>query len=261
MNITWTLRWIAIMLYIRLFSRIFWFSIRLFFQSWIFIISNMSLDRLLWNRIIRNKISQYQIDFDWLSFFSQIQYDHNRLKLFYASIVKNINVRFNSNISTFINSHEISLSSFFCQLNLHRTISTILLFLFNHSRLSQTRHVKKSWKFVDHCFIQTSFDSNHYCWKLWCFKSFSFQRCFLTKTIKVEVKSICVNNRASFFTKHQFLTFKIWKKICFRCREFNWVNSTDSNRWNFDLTNDNVFHNVIFIDCVVEIELLLFFNA
>ena len=183
----------------------------------------MSLDRLLWNRIICNKISQYWINFDWLFFF-RVQYDHDCLKLFYESMMKNVDVRFNSSISTFINSHEV-LSSFFflCQLHLHQIISIILFFLFNDSWSSQTRHVKKSWRLVDYCFIQTSFNSSRHYWELWCFKSFFFRCCFLTKTIKVEVKSICVNSRTSFFTKHQLLIFKIWKKTCSRCREFNQV--------------------------------------
>ena len=223
MNITWTLRWTAVRSYIRLFSRIFWFSIRLFIQNWIFIILNILLNRLLWNHIICNKISQYWINFDWLSFFFEfntitITWNCFMNWLWKMSMFDSIRVFLHSLIHTKFRRH-----FFFCQLNLHWTISTILFSLFNDSRSSRIQHVKKSWRFVDHYFIQTSFNSSCHCWKLCCFKSFFFRHCFLMKTIKVEVKSIYVNSRTNFFTEHQFLIFKIWKKIRSRCRKFDWI--------------------------------------
>ena len=139
----------------------------------------MSLNRLFWDRIIRNKISQYRIDFNWLSLFFEfntitIAWNYSMNRLWKMSMFNSTRVFLHSSIHTKSRCHFL----FFCQLNLHRTISTILLFSFNDSRSSRTRHVKKSWRLIDYCFIQASFDSSRHHWKLWCFKLFFFSTLF-----------------------------------------------------------------------------------
>ena len=208
MNITWTLHWIAIMLYIQLFSRVLWFLICLFIQNWIFIISNMSLNRLLWNRIIRNKISQYWINFDWLFFF-RVQYNHNHLKLFYELIVKNVDVQFNSNIFIFINSHEILLLFFFLSVKSASNNFDNFVFFVQQFTIVTNSTCQKIMKTCQSLFYSNVIWFKLSSLKIMMFQIIFFRRCFLMKTIKVKVKLICVNNWTSFFTEHQLLTFKI----------------------------------------------------